>query len=196
MKFARSVVADVAAQIWCALALLASGYTALLALFFFSVNPTPWNFPGDPPLFDVLVYLALLNLVLSAPLYLWWRWRGRRPDLHIVGLLVVFWVAITLTSLLGVAERHDPRWRQVRATIREYGDVIAADAGGRRALEGQEFEALRERHMPRPVPVHLPGFGTVHLRMNHGNYPYVGVDFGDGRNAFFDLKTMLCVYSD
>jgi hypothetical protein len=26
--------------------------------------------------------------------------------------------------------------------------------------------------------------------------PYVGVSFGEGRNAVFDLTTMICTYSD
>jgi hypothetical protein len=32
--------------------------------------------------------------------------------------------------------------------------------------------------------------------MMSGAYPYYGVDYGDGRNAMFDLATMVCTYSD
>ena len=34
---------------------------------FLAINPTPWNFPGDPPLFDLLIYgvhLSQLRFVL------------------------------------------------------------------------------------------------------------------------------------
>jgi hypothetical protein len=196
MKFDRTTIGDVVAQVWCALAFLTSGWNALPAAFFFLVNPTPWNFPGDPPLFDLLLLLAPQNLAVIVPLYLWWRWRGRRPALHVVGMLGMFWAAVTVVSLLGVVERHSPRWSGVRAAIRGHADAIAADAGGPRLLNDQEFESLRQRHLPQPVPVQLTGFGTVHLRMTGSAYPYVGVDFGEGRNAFFDLKTMYCLYSD
>jgi hypothetical protein len=30
--------------------------TAFYACVFFAINPTPWNFPGDPPLFELLIW--------------------------------------------------------------------------------------------------------------------------------------------
>jgi hypothetical protein len=50
--------------------------------------------------------------------------------------------------------------------------------------------------MPNPVPVFLRGYGQVQLRMAHGVYPYIGVDFRDGGHALFDPVTMYCTYSD
>ena len=63
-------------------------------------------------------------------------------------------------------------------------------------LDIKEFRRFHDRFLPQPVSVALPGYGTVHLRMAHGVYPYVGVDFGGGANAFFDPRTMICTYSD
>jgi hypothetical protein len=55
---------------------------------------------------------------------------------------------------------------------------------------------LRQRYVPTPVVLQLPGWGPVQLRMAHGIPPYVGIDFGDGGHALFDPVTMLCTYSD
>jgi hypothetical protein len=100
-------------------------------------------------------------------------------------------------SALGIAERHDARWASLRAGMREQGDRIAAAAGSRdRVLSHDEFIRFREEFVPTPIPMRLPGYGMVSLRMAHGVYPYVGVDFGHGANALFDPDTMFCTYSD
>jgi hypothetical protein len=97
----------------------------------------------------------------------------------------------------GILERHDARWAAVRHGIRQYGDTIAMASGDKHhVLSHEEFERLKQQFMPRPVPVLLPGFGMVQLRMAHGVYPYVGVDFSDASHALFDPTTMLCTYSD
>ena len=57
-------------------------------------------------------------------------------------------------------------------------------------LTEEEFRRFHERFLPQPLPVALQGYGTVHLRMAHGVYPYIGVDFGGGANALFDRRTM------
>jgi hypothetical protein len=103
-----------------------------------------------------------------------------------------------LVCVLGIGFRLSPPWLPVRAGIRSSGDAILAASGGdrTRTLSLTEFTTLKARFMPTPVAVQLRGFGTVHLRMAHGVYPYVGVDFGEGMNALFDPRTMLCTYSD
>jgi hypothetical protein len=188
--------------LWFGLVALASCLVCFLGLIFISGNPTPWNFPGDPPLFEYLLAGAGANCLLVVPLWVVLRWT--RVDAvsgtslpRLVRWVLGFWVAIILVCAAGILERQDPRWRQVRTAIRRYGDAIAADAGDRyRVLTHDEFVALRERHVPSPVPLSLPGQGTVYLRMAHGVYPYVGIDFGGGSNALFDPSTMLCTYSD
>jgi len=34
---------------------------------FLAINPTPWNFPGDPPLFDLLIYAAGIATMVNLP---------------------------------------------------------------------------------------------------------------------------------
>jgi hypothetical protein len=188
--------------LWFGLVTLVGCLVCFLALIFLSVNPTPWNFPGDPPLFEYLLAGAAANLVLVAVLWAVLRWTpvlvavsGSLPRL--VRRVLIYWAVIVLICVAGILERQDPRWRQVRMAIRQFGNAIAADAGDRyRVLSREEFLALREKHVPTPVPLSLPGRGTVYLRMAHTVYPYVGIDFGSGGNAFFEPLTMLCTYSD
>ena len=165
----------------------------------FLLHPTPWNFPGDPPLFDVLLYPAGMATVVNAPVWLITkRWWDRTSAVRTVSRTSVsVSLALFVVAAAGIAERHDARWSAIRTGIRQYGDEIAAAAGDpNKVLSHDEFVELKGRFLPTPVPVHLPGYGTVTLRMAHGIYPYVGVDFGGGANALFDPRTMRCTYSD
>jgi hypothetical protein len=170
--------------------------TVFYASIFFAINPTPWNFPGDPPLFELLIWSGGVLALVCLPL--WSLCRKFLPRLAPVpkcGSIVS--LAMIAVAILGILERHDGRWAAVRNGIRTYGDRIGAAAGDRRkTLSDEEYEHLKRTIMPNPVPVSLPGYGTVNLRMAHGNYPYVGADFGNGANAFFDPSTMICTYSD
>lgn len=166
---------------------------------FLAINPTPWNFPGDPPLFDLLIYSAGIATMVNLPLAVIVGRFGQRKGLvlSIPRLCSALALVMFIGSAAGILERHDARWRAVRNGIREYGDLVAGAAGDKnRVLTEEEFRRFRERFLPQPLPVALPGYGTVHLRMAHGIYPYIGVDFGGGANALFDPRTMFCTYSD
>jgi hypothetical protein len=163
-----------------------------------AINPAPWNFPGDPPLFDVLIYYVGIATMVNLPLAVI---VGRLQRKGLVPSLPRLCSALALVmfigSAAGILERHDARWRAIRNGIREYGDLIAVAAGDKnRVLTEEEFRRFHERFLPQPLPLALPGYGTVHLRMAHGVYPYIGVDFGGGANALFDPRTMFCTYSD
>jgi hypothetical protein len=161
-----------------------------------------WYFPGDPPYFELALAPAVLGLTIAGG-SLWAQHVGVPRELRSKSLLVGAAVASFLctASLLvaigGIAFRQGPAWREVRRGIQTYGAAIGADVGDRgRVITPVEGILLRDRHMPRPVAVALPGFGTVHLRLAHGVYPYVGVDFGNGHHALFEPTLMLCTYSD
>lgn len=164
-----------------------------------------WLFPGDPPYFDLSLLLAAVAMVpglAGAALF-----RRQHAAARLGGAAwLPFSIALAattvatataLTCLGGIGYRHSVAWRGVRSGLAHYGDLIASDVGDRRQiLTEQQFRALRGRLIPSPVPIELPGWGTVRLRMAHAQYPYVGVDFGDGRHALFDPDTMICIYSD
>jgi len=183
--------------VWTYVGVLSTAAIALYGLLFLSANPTPWNFPGDPPLFDLLIYGAAFSAIVNIPLALIVSRLGQGRVLSIPRLCSIAAVMMLIGSAAGILERHSPRWRPVRDGIRHYGDLIDAAAGNKRhVLTNEEFDRFHERFMPQPIAVMLPGYGTVHLRMAAGVYPYVSVDFGGGANALFDPQTMICVYSD
>jgi|KBSMisStandDraft_5_1062788.scaffolds.fasta_scaffold73669_3 hypothetical protein len=185
---------------WALVGALFLGAVLLYGGFFFLAHPTPWNFPGDPPLFDLLIYAAGIAVLVNAPLWLLARWLWTGPDglvRSVPRACAMVSLAMFLTSAAGILERHDARWAAIRGAIRQYGDEIATAAGDKdRVLSHEEFEQFKRRFLPTPVPVRLPGYGTVTLRMASGVYPYVGVDFGGGANALFDPASMMCTYSD
>ncbi len=169
----------------------------LLVVVALSIGTQPWNFPGDPPLFDMVWLPAGVSSVTSALVLAATRWAGGGMPPRRAGIAsALLSGTLCMLCVAGIAQRHSPRWADVRNGIRTYGDAIAAAAGHRGMLSWEEFAALRARFLPTPVPVQLPGHGDVRLRMARRSYPYVGVDFGDGRNAQFDPATMVCIYAD
>lgn len=164
---------------------------------------TYWFFPGDPPIFDVLLIIGSLIGALSLLIVLGSRaFRSRiRLVLLRVGITVaILSVAMVVPGAIVVGYRQTSAWAPLRSAIRHYDDLIwteVRERGSQLPLSPQEFETLRSRFIPEPVAISLAdGAWTVHLRMAHGIPPYVGVDFGDGASALFDPRTMLCIYSD
>jgi len=183
-------------------ALVGAAITAAIVFYggvFVAGNPTPWNFPGDPPLFDLLVVAAAIAAAVNLPLAIVVNRFGPRRGLvlSLPRTCATLAMILFVISAAPILERHDARWREVRNGIRQYGDAIAAAAGSQgRLLTEEEFHRLHDQFMPEPIPVTLRGYGIVRLRMAHRVYPYVGVDFGGGANAIFEPRTMLCTYSD
>lgn len=175
------------------------------ALAFAGVADRAWLWPGDAPTLDLGFILGVCGLVPALVGSALFRrelpadrlGRAARVPLGtaILGLGLV--LSGLLISGAAIGYRHTAAWQQVRATIVRYGDDVAADVGDRNlVLSREQFDAMRLKHVPRPIPVVLSGWGVVHIRMAHAVYPYVGVDFGEGRNAFFEPRSMLCTYSD
>lgn len=174
-------------------------YFALLGIAML-VLIQPWLAPGDPPVFDTLLQLGLVPVAGAA--IAWaataWMWRGdKSPVFRTARASFVLSAALVVIGGLGVAERHGPRWSALRSAIRRHASEIDAAVGDRaRVLSREEFDALRQRLLPKPEQVWLAGVGYVQLRMAHGAYPYVGVDFGKGNHVEFDPATMFSLYSD
>ena len=72
-------------NVFSAIWMLAAGAIAAMVLFygllFFSMNPRPWNFPGDPPFFELLEYCGIASVLLSIPLWLLARRIAGTPQL-------------------------------------------------------------------------------------------------------------------
>jgi hypothetical protein len=98
---------------------------------FLAMNLTPWNFPGDPPVFELLISGAVIVAVVNLPLAMIVGRFGQCSGLVLSTsrLCSRLAVIVLVASAAGILERHDARWRAVRDGIREYGDLIAATAG-------------------------------------------------------------------
>ena len=202
MKAAFAIVSSMA---W--LVLVGSGSLATVSILVLGMGyrfqGSLIYFPGDPPYLDVALHPAAAAFVLCGVLFVLRTWLSNRlrfsPTFY--GFLLAVLIASSFSSAVsagGVLFRFSQSWAPVRHGIGRYGEAILAASGGdrTRTLSREEFLRLQQQFLPAPVEVQLSGFGAVQLRMNHGVYPYVGVDFGSGRNALFDPDTMLCTYSD
>src|SRR4051794_13123681 len=67
--------------IWMLVAGVFAAAVLFYGLMFFSINPSPWNFPGDPPLFELLAYFGFASVLLSVPLWLLARRFAGTPRL-------------------------------------------------------------------------------------------------------------------
>jgi hypothetical protein len=182
------------------IAILATGIAVPTALA--GIADQGWWFPGDPPMLDLALPPAALGFLGAA--FVWWRLTVLRRTDGAPRLLLVLSAAVTASAAValaacaaGIGFRQSTAWSDLRHAIRQAGDAVAADVSDPSAVLGRaEFEALRQKHVPRPIEITLRGFGSVRLRMAHAIYPYVGVDFGEGRHAFFEPRSMTCTYSD
>ncbi|MFN7940545.1 MAG: hypothetical protein U0X73_03030 [Thermoanaerobaculia bacterium] len=189
--------------LWAAAGTFAGGI--VLPLFWwgsFVLGSAPWNFPGDPPSYEALIYFASLAGVINLPLWLLLR---KAPSDSARGQIVVLARSFTIFALatiqlagLGLLERHSPRWAGLRAAMMACSDdLAAAQGGGHSPLTDGQVDRWRQAHRQKPLTAHLPGFGEVRLDIGSDEYPYcVKTDFGEGHIAVFDFATMWCTYSD
>ena len=53
------------AAAWTIVGVLITGATVFSGCLFFAIHPAPWNFPGDPPLFDLLIYAGAIAAAVN-----------------------------------------------------------------------------------------------------------------------------------
>lgn len=180
-------------------------FTACVLIAMLAFRQAPWDFPGDPPVFDMMRdAVPWLFLVTGVPALLIALGRGtQHPESRavfrvlrvVVGVTLFFW-AMAWGSML---DRRGPRWEGVRSAIRARAARVEAQTpASARKLDPEGLRAVQQEitdSMPNEW-VNLPGHGAVMLRPV-GYYPWVGVDFGHGGFAVFeDLDTMECGHSD
>jgi MFS family permease len=162
-----------------------------------------WYFPGDPPVFEMLAMLSLLVLgglavVGGAVLLMTFPRRMRRLRrklLILVSALMTPFAVLFLGTALGICSRNFGEWADLKALIRQYSDLVAAEI---EKGEDPRQMAFLELKLLSPTPAFK--FRSlkepVRLKIMQTHPPYVGVDFGNGANAVFDPQTMICSYSD
>lgn len=162
-----------------------------------------WYFPGDGPVFDLLVDLGLVCFAVSILLFLVafavpvrWRYGVRWWS----GIMVFVGLLVASPGLVIVGHRHTRAWEPARSAIRHYDQVIGEtvrEEGLDLPLPRADFLRLKEQYLPEGRTVFLRGWERpVRVEMMYGLPPYVGLDFGGGANAVFEPTTMVCIYSD
>ncbi len=108
---------------------------------------------------------------------------------------------LVVTSIPPIGRRIGP-WAELRRMLVEKSQQVAEAKAtlsipANRQLTREEIDQI-ERMVLDPAPAYtFPIINqTVHVRMMGGTPPYVGVDFGDGRRAKFNLATMVVTYAD
>ena len=118
----------------------------------------------------------------------------------LAGALIVLSAALQVLLFVPEVSRTIGPWARLRDLLRqeERRVIEATQARGipsRSPLDLATFESIR-RDLARPSFTFPLVRRTVHVRMMTTEPPYVGVDYGGGRNCIFDLHTMRVIYAD
>jgi len=104
--------------------------------------------------------------------------------------------AILLCSIIGA--RNFGEWKELKKQLLFHSQRVekAVPEKGR-MLTFDEFQKIKETLFSEPVFFKSESLiHPIQIRMMQTIPPYVGVDFGNGKNAVFELHTMFVTYSD
>jgi hypothetical protein len=161
-------------------------------------------FPGDAPGAEMLGILgAGLFVPVSMLLVVFLLLTRRRPRARLAAVALLALPMLLAVGAMGfaavdVGSRHFGQWAQLKELLGRYSNLVAAEAKGPEGrLTPEQYRDIQARLLtPAPTFQFAGTQEPVRLRMMMTIPPYVGVDFGHGANAVFDLRTMWCIYSD
>jgi len=190
--------------------LIASAGSALMlsaAGAFYALTTWPEYFPGDPPAADLILEAAMplwlfIALGMSGAFAIHRAHessRAIRLGRRVVASLAALSVLSLAPVVIRVGRRHFGEWAGLQRLLRE-NEIHALSLIGRKGggqFSASEFEMARSWFEEHPVYFKFRAMrDPVKVRMMSTQAPFVGVDFGDGQNAVFDLRTMICTYAD
>ncbi len=163
-------------------------------------------FPGDPPTTDILAEVSLLVVpyacaaALVATLVS--RLAGPSFVLRILKAAAFLSVATAFTgtalSGLHILRRNVGEWAELKQLLRDNEnrvEQVVGHEGG--ALSPADVEKMKTWFQEHPATFKFKAMSDpVQIRLLSNVPPYVGVDFGGGRNAVFDTTTMRCLSAD
>ena len=165
------------------------------------------GFPGDPPLADLSATYGLLILLATLAVRTTiLRPRGREASQWMAsavarrrvssGILALA-IAGCLLGFGGLVPRHLGRWRAVQEALLEEVARIEKEHQGAGELSLVEYVVIDSRLQSSPRRFVLTECGdSARIRVMQTTSPYVGLDFGDGRNAVFEPHSMVAIYTD
>src|SRR5207248_845713 len=154
-------------------------------------------FPGDAPVAEVLlifsVVLTLVCLLLGMGALVASKVFRLRAAFRRFSMAVLFLAALPMCFVLysggSILGRRFGEWRELHVLLTEYSRKVSTLVPDKsRLLTEGEYRALDVMLLtPRPT-FRSRGFEEpLRIRMMQTYPPFVGVDFGKGRNAVFDL---------
>jgi hypothetical protein len=189
----------VAAKSWPASCL--AGVALALALFAPVALYLQWALPGDGPYEYLVTALSLPLVVLSAALVLLRMIPCMARRLAITTCLCLF-ILVQVWVYVPQLSRRVGQWKELRTMLVHKSEEIEEalrqwGVSETRPLSRAELALLEERlFTPRPrFDFDLPP-RAVTLRILSAVPPYVGVDYGEGRNCTFNLDSMVATYCD
>jgi hypothetical protein len=160
-----------------------------------------WALPGDGP-YEYLVTLLSLPLLFLAAALLLLRALPSGVRRFGVSAFLAFFVLLQLWVYVPQVSRRVGQWRNLRSML--VSQSVQVEAALRqqsiptdRPISRSEI-ALVEQQLFTPRPTFRFDFPPkeVTIRILLAEPPYVGVDYGGGRNCVFDLESMVATYCD
>jgi hypothetical protein len=160
-----------------------------------------WSVPRDVGLCRC-AYPLLSFPILAAALALYRR-RGAQWPMRAaaLSLFLLFGLVLITLSLPPISRRVGP-WAPLRGLLVAKSRQVTQARAELAIPEGRDLTSAEMRQIEgivlEPPPTYtFPIIGqTVQVRMMSLAPPYVGLDFGGGRRAVFDLATMVILYAD
>lgn len=171
-----------------------------------SAIPAARYFPGDPPLYELGVWMSCAGILCVLFLLLMTYALGkirllRRASVFFKGLLLLplsLLILLLLGSCAGIASRHFGEWAELKRMLQHYSEQIehSVDNPSDPLTTAEMVELEKKFLAPAPSFKFKRLKDPVYLRMVKAVPPYVGLDFGKGANAVLDPLTMICTYAD
>lgn len=181
----------------------------LCSLFRDATEPMCPGLPGDPSgpetlaFFSAFWLLIWLTLAVAAVLYARWRPHRRSANrtllrVSLVGAGVSF--ALIACCGLNILARNYGRWADLKRELRVFTEDLREYEAAHGRVTDESFVAFREAELARgrAMTFSFAADGPeVEFKFRLWTIPpRVLISWGRGRNAGFDLDTMICDYSD
>jgi hypothetical protein len=179
----------------------------LCSLFRSAAEPMCPGLPGDPSGPETLAFITsiwlLVWLTVALVSALYGRWRPhRRPATLIRVSLIAAGLSSALIACFGlnILARNHGRWADLKRELRVLTDDLRDYEAAHGRVTDESFAVFREAEIAkgRVMTFSFAADGPeVEFKFRLWTVPpRVLISWGGGRNAGFDLDTMVCDYSD
>lgn len=153
--------------------------------------------PGDPPLQELGCALGILGTLVALTLSIVGRFQRNRWTSNPISTAVIGSAGLFLFCGTQVGLRNVGKWKELKSELQTFSRVVANyEIKAGRIDSETRLEEFIKSHPPVPFSFG-PGKAAVWIvYLPRLEPPRVGIRWGKGRTASFDLHTMVCDYSD